>query len=140
MMTEPHDFDALSIAANRGNSRVVGERGFVRAALSLEAWYFIGVAPEDAPDEIEPLMTRVQQSPHVLAFTDEERAEGFARARAAQRGDAEPAPVLHMAPAEAVEYLDQLREAGVQGAHFNDGDASVTCDSARIVDIARSGG
>ena len=139
-MTQPHDFDALALAASQGHTKVVGERVFVRAALSLEAWYMIGVAPDDAPDELEPLMGRVQQAPHLLVFTDEERAEGFARARATQRGETEPAPVLHMPPADGLAYLESLREVGVQGVHFNDGQASFTCDAARVHDIATSGG
>jgi len=139
-MSELPDFDALALDAHQGHTRIVGERAFVTAALSIEAWYMIGVAPSEAPDELEPLIAPVQNAPHVLVFTDEERAEAFARARAEKRSEPSPAPVLHATPIEAVEYLESLREAGVQGAHFNDGKNAVTCDSARISDLAKSRG
>jgi hypothetical protein len=136
-MTDTPDFDALAHAAHTGTSKV-GEREFVRAALTLDAWYLIGVAPDDAPDEPEPLIAAIDRAPHLLVFTDEERAAGFARARAKKRAEPEPAPVLHMGPADALGYMDDLRTAGVDGVHFNDGEHSVSLTLVRALEIARS--
>ncbi len=129
------DFDALAHAAHTGTSKI-GERDFLQAALGLDAWYMIGVAPEEAPDEVEPLIAAIDRAPHLLVFTDEERAEGFARARAQQRGESEPAGLLHMPPEDAVAYLRDLREAGVDYVHFNDGEHSVSCKALRVIEIA----
>lgn len=136
MAEELPDFDALAVVAHDGSKRLVGEREFVRAALSIEAWYMIGVAAPDTPDELEPLIAQVQQAPHLVAFTDEDRAAGFARSQAAKVSKAEAAPVLHMSPSDAVGYLQRLRELGVQGVHFNDGPLAVTIDASRIVELA----
>jgi len=138
-MTDAHDFDALGHAAQQGNTKIVGERDFVRAAMTLDAWFMIGVAPDDAPGELEPMIARVQGAPHVVLFTDSDRAEGFARAHAEKRGDAAPPPTLEATPDEAAAFVLSVREHGVQGAHFNDGPACVTIDAARIDAIINSG-
>jgi len=68
-----HDFDALAAEAMNVQNKL-GERAFIQAVLSLETWYFIGVAPPDAPDEPEPLVVAGTDGHRVLVFTDEPRA------------------------------------------------------------------
>lgn len=123
------DFDELSIAANDARNKV-GERAYIQAALSLDAWYFIGVGPED---ELEPLIAAGTEGPRLLVFTDEARAEGY-RDHLAAKG--KPGTVLHMEVPDAVEYCNMLREHNVASAHFNDGGAAVTVPLGRIVDLA----
>lgn len=124
-----HDFDALSIEANDARNKM-GERAYVQAALSLDAWWFIGVGPAD---ELEPLIAAGSEGPRLLVFTDEARAEGY-RDHLAAKG--KPGTVLHMEVADAVAYCDTLREHNVASAHFNDGGAAVTVALGRVVELA----
>lgn len=127
-----HDFDALSIQAHDARNKL-GERAYIQAALSLPCWWFIGIAPKDAPDEPEPLIAPGVEGARLLVFTDEARAEGY-RDHLAAKG--KPGVVLHMDTPDAVDYCNMLREHNVAAAHFNDGAASVTVPLGRIVDLA----
>mgnify|MGYP001168701824 CR=1 FL=1 len=126
------DFDALAVQARDARNKM-GERAYIQAALALDAWYFIGVASADDPDEPEPLIVRASGGPRLLVFTDEARAEGY-RDHLAAKG--KPGVVLHMDTPDAVGYCQALREHGIGEAHFNDGDAAVTVPLSRITDLA----
>ena len=64
----------------------MGEDTFVRAALELERWYFIGVSPPDAPDEPEPMVAAGSDGFPVAAagarFCDREARSGGGSDRA----------------------------------------------------------
>ncbi len=124
------DFDAMAQAASNAQNNL-GERAFIEAASTLDAWYCVGVAPSEAPDEPEPLIAAIGNEPHVLVFTDEHRAASFAERRAKDREGAAPV-VLEMSPAEARDYFAMLVEHNVTGVHFNDGDNAV---SSRIRNV-----
>lgn len=128
-----HDFDQLAHEAADARSKL-GERAFIEAALNLGHWYFIGVAPPDAPDEPEPMVASGTDGHRVLVFTDEPRAEGY---RDHLGGKGKSSCVLHMKVSEAVEYLDFLTEHGVGSAHFNDGKGSATIAIRRLVELAK---
>ena len=76
------DFDALADGARSAVNKT-GEHTLWKAVMALPAWYFVG---DRAGDEAEPLVAAVDGEPHLLAFTDPERAGAFSRYRAAQRG------------------------------------------------------
>ncbi len=126
------DFDALSIGAADGRNKA-GEDAFVREALALRHWYFVGVSPPDAPDEPEPMVVAGADGHLALVFTDEERAEAYI-AHLEKQGKG--CCVLHMAVADAVAYLEFLTDHGVGSAHFNDGKGSATVAIRRIVRLA----
>jgi hypothetical protein len=131
------DFDALAAEAADARNKT-GERAFIQAALSLGAWYFIGVAPPEAPDEPEPLIAPGADGHRVLVFTDEPRAEGY-RDHLNAKGKFSGAGaccVLHMDIGDAVGYLGMLTDHGVGSAHFNDGGSSATVAIRRIVEMA----
>jgi hypothetical protein len=126
------DFDALAASAADARNKM-GEDAFVRAALELGHWYFIGVSPPDAPDEPEPMVAAGADGHQVLVFTDEGRAEGY-RDHLGKKG--KKCCVLHMPVGDAVEYLNFLTDHGVGSAHFNDGKGSATVSIRRVVQLA----
>lgn len=127
------DFDALAAEAADARNKM-GEDAFVREALTLSHWYFIGVSPPDSPDEPEPMVAAGTDGHRVLIFTDESRAEGYRDHLGAEGKDC---CVLHMAVRDAVEYLDFLTDHGVGSAHFNDGKASASIAIRRIVQLSK---
>lgn len=126
------DFDALAVEAADGRNKL-GERAYAQAALQLDVWYFIGVSPEDAPDQPEPMVVAGVGGHRLLVFTDEARAEGYCDHLIAK---GKPNVVLHMGVRDAVAYCDMLREHNVAAAHFNDGSSSASIPLARIVEMA----
>jgi hypothetical protein len=125
-----HDFDALVDGARDAHSKV-GEHTLWKAAMSLPCWYFVADVPGE---EGEPLVGAVDGVPHLLAFTDEERAEVFSKHRASQRGGV-PTPVLNMDVADAVDYCKSLMETKVDGVLFNNGKYSFQAALSKIVDM-----
>lgn len=131
------DFDALAVEAADGRNKL-GERAYIQAALNLDFWYFIGVAPDDAPEEPEPMVVGGIGGHRLLVFTDEARAEGYRDHLAANEGaKGKACCVLHMDVGDAVGYCDMLREHNVAAAHFNDGSSSASIPLSRIVELAR---
>jgi len=126
------DFDQLAVEAADARNKL-GERAYIQAALNLDAWYFIGVAPADAPDEAEPMLVGGTGGHRILVFTDEGRAEGYRDHLIAKGKDCS---VLHMPVGDAVGYCNMLREHNVGAAHFNDGGSSATIPLARLVEMA----
>ena len=128
------DFDALAASAANAQNKM-GEDTFVRAALELERWYFIGVSPPDAPDEPEPMVAAGSDGHRVLVFTDESRAEGYRDHLGAKDKEC---CVLHMPVGDALEYLNFLTDHGVGSAHFNDGKGSATVAIRRVLELAQA--
>lgn len=126
------DFDVLATEAADARNKA-GESAFIRAALGLRHWYFMGVSPPDAPDEPEPMVAAGADGHRVLVFTDEARAEGYRDHLGAKGKDT---CVLHMEVGDAVGYLNFLTDHGVGSAHFNDGGSSATVSIRRIVEMA----
>ncbi len=124
-----HDFDALSLAA-RNAANHTGKHELWKAALSLEEWYFVGT--EDGEDA-QPIVGMYERRPHLMAFTDEDRAAAFAASLAARKGG-EPGPVLSMPPADAVEFLVELREM-VDGVVVNPGDNAFSSQPMALKDM-----
>lgn len=124
------DFDAL-VEASRAGQNKMGEQALWRAALTLDRWFLIGNAEGE---QTEPICGMVDGHAHLIAFTDEDRANDFAKRRAAS-GEHSAGSVLHMDVADAIEYLRQLDEAGVAGVLFNSGAYSFSQSMVRIVDM-----
>lgn len=111
------DFDALVETSRMGMNKT-GEFALHKAVLSIPAWYFIA---EGEGDDVEPLVGVVGGVPHVLAFTEEFRAAGYADILGRQRG--KPAPgVLSMDVPDALDYFKMLAQHKVEGVAFNSGD------------------
>ena len=126
------DIDALAMEAADARNKL-GERAFVQAALNMDSWYFIGVAPPDAPDEPEPLLVAGTEGHRVLVFTDEPRAEGY---RDHLKAKGKECCLLHMEVGDAVGYMNMLTDHGVASAHFNDGGNSATIAIRVITEMA----
>lgn len=124
-----HDFDALSLAARNAVNHT-GKHELWKAALSLEEWFFIGT---EHGEDAQPIVGIYEGRPHLLAFTDEDRATAFALARAAKKGG-EPGPVLSMPPSDAVDYLVELREH-VDGMVVNPGDNAFSSQPMALKDM-----
>jgi len=128
------NFDTLAAQAHDARNKT-GERAFVEAALALPCWHCVGVAPEGATDEPEPLVAPIDREPHLLVFTDGARAAAFAERRAATRGG--DAITLELDTSDAVAYLADLASIGVTGVHFNDGDHAVSVPLRRVLELGR---
>lgn len=111
------DFDALVETARMGMNKS-GEFELHKAVLSVPTWYFIA---QGEGDDVEPLVGVVEKVPHVLAFTEEFRAAGYADILGRQRGTPAPA-VLSMDVPDALEYFKVLAQHKVEGVAFNSGD------------------
>ncbi|MBX3322621.1 MAG: hypothetical protein KF757_06490 [Phycisphaeraceae bacterium] len=124
------DFDVLVENARSAQSKI-GEQTLWKAAFALEQWYFLGVGEGD---DLQPLCAVAEGHVHLLAFTDEDRAQAMAD----QRPDNKPASVVHMDVQDAVDYcqaLDQGEE--VAGVFFNNGDYGFGLSLASIVERYR---
>src|SRR5881394_693602 len=93
------DVDALALESRNAHNKV-GEQILWRVVLALPAWYFIA---QGEGDQAEPMVASVDTKAQLLAFTDEDRAEAFARHIAGKRGGKQPG-VLEMAVPDAVRY------------------------------------
>ncbi|MFZ4576148.1 MAG: hypothetical protein ACOYN0_17320 [Phycisphaerales bacterium] len=124
-----HDFDALSYAARTLVSKTARHELW-HAALSLPEWYFVGTGEGE---DVAPLVGVSEGRPHLLAFTDEDRAHEFAAARAARKG-CDPGVLLGMTPSEAVEYVVQLREQ-VDGVLLNSGEHGFAAQPMELKDM-----
>jgi len=125
------EVDALS-QDSRNIQNKVGEQKLWKAVLALPAWYFIA---EGSGQDAEPLVARVGGRPRLLAFTSEQRAEAFTRHLEAKQGGPQRG-VLEMDIPGAVEYCQQLFEAGVDTIHFNNGDYEFSSGMIKIKDMA----
>ena len=124
------DFDALVEASHSGVNKT-GEQALWKAAMSLSEWYFVA---RNAGDDPEPLIGAVEGAPHLIAFTDEQRAQEFASRRPASKVAAD-APILCMDVPDAVDYCKQLMETQVEGLLFNSGKYAFQAGLSRIVDM-----
>lgn len=111
------DFDALVETARMGMNKT-GEFELHKAVLSIPTWYFIA---HGEGDDAEPMVGVVDGVPHVLAFTEEFRAAGYADILGRQRGSSSPA-VLSMDVPDAMDYFGVLAQHRVEGVAFNSGD------------------
>lgn len=134
-----HDFDEL-VERSRMVANKLGEQALWKAAMNLESWYFVGSGPEG---EEAPAIGALEGRPYVLVFTDEDRASDFSRRRSMKQLDvrsggrdpgAMSGAVLNMDVPEAVEYLRQLKEGGVEGALFNSGAYAFQCSLPELID------
>lgn len=125
-----HDFDALADGAKDAHNKV-GEQTLWKAVMRLPMWYFVADA---AGDDAQPVVGAVEGVPHLLAFTDEDRAEAFSKARGRTRG-ADPTPVLHMDVADAVAYCRDLMQTEVDGVLFNNGRCAFQAPLSQVVDM-----
>src|SRR5690349_19746333 len=76
------DMDALALASRSAQNKVDGQNLW-RAVMTLPVWYFIA---QGQADQAEPMVASVDGRAQLLAFTDEDRAEAFARHIAGKRG------------------------------------------------------
>jgi hypothetical protein len=121
------DFNVLVENARFAQSKV-GEQALWKAAFELPCWYFLGVGEGD---DMQPLCAVAEGHAHLLAFTDEERAQSAADAR----GEREPAAVVHMEIADAIDYCRALDEAqDVVGMFFNNGQYGFGAPLLAIID------
>jgi hypothetical protein len=123
------DFDAMAHAA-RSLVNKAARHDLWKAALHLDEWYFVGV---DHAGEAEPLVGMYEGRPYLFAFTDGERAEEFANARAARKGG-DAGVLLTMPPSDAVEYLVEIREQ-VDGILINSGEFGFTSEPMDLKDM-----
>ncbi len=123
------EMDALSHAA-RSIQNKTGEQSLWKAVLALPAWYFIA---QGEGENAEPLVAKVGGRARLLAFTSEDRAAAFGRHLETHHGGG-PRSVLSMDVVDAVEYAQQLFEAGVETIHFNTGDYEFTSGMIALKD------
>jgi hypothetical protein len=121
------DMDALALASRSAHNKV-GEQNLWRAVLALPAWYFIAQGEGDAA---EPMVASVDGKAQLLAFTDEDRAEAFARHIANKRGG-EQAGLLEMDVRDAVAYARELESLDVEAILFNSGEHAFACSMTRL--------
>ena len=125
------EIDALA-HASRNVQNKTGEQNLWKAVLKLPAWYFVA---QGSGEDVEPLVARVGSRPTLLAFTSEGRAEAFTRHLEGKQGGPRRG-VLDMEIADAVEYCQQLLEAGVETIHFNSGDYEFSSGMIKLKDMA----
>jgi len=120
------DFDSLVLGSQMAQSKA-GDHVLWKAAFALENWYLLGTGEGD---DVEPVFAQHDGKTHLLAFTDAERAEAVATERSAET------VVLHLEPADAIEYLRALDEDGqVVGVHFNNGPFAFGESLVNIIDM-----
>ena len=110
-----------------------GEFALHKAVLSIPTWYFIA---QGTGDEAEPMVGVVSGVPHVLAFTEEFRAAGYADILGRQRGGASPG-VLSMDVPDAMEYFGVLAGHRVEGVAFNSGDYAFAVTFTQLNAVAK---
>jgi hypothetical protein len=123
------ELDALAEAA-RSVQNKVGEQNLWKAVMALKVWYFIA---RGEGDDAEPMVASVEGRPQLLAFTDEDRAEAFARHIEGKRG-ARPG-LLEMDVPDAVEYARELEGLKVETILFNSGEYAFSCSMTRLGDM-----
>jgi hypothetical protein len=124
------EVDALAEAA-RSVQNKVGEQNLWKAVLALRVWYFIA---RGEGDDAEPMVASVDGRPQLLAFTDEDRAEAFARHIQSKRGGEAPG-LLEMDVPDAVEYAKELEALDVATILFNSGEHAFSCSMTRLKDM-----
>jgi hypothetical protein len=124
------DVDALALASRNAHNKV-GEQNLWRTVLALRVWYFVAQGEGDAA---EPMVASVDGRPQLLAFTDEDRAEAFARHIAGKRGG-EPPGLLEMDVPDAVQYARELESLDVEAILFNSGEHAFACPMTRLWDM-----
>lgn len=127
------DFDALVETARMGMNKT-GEFALHQAVLSIPTWYFVA---QGEGDEVEPLIGVVEGVPHILAFTEEFRAAGYADILGRQRGGAAPG-VLSMDVPDALDYFKVLAQHKVEGVAFNSGDYAFAITFTALNQAAKS--
>lgn len=125
------DFDALAQAARNIANRTA-LHDLWKAALLLDEWFFVA---SDDGDDACPVVGISDGKPHLLAFTDDQRASEFSAARAIKRGIA-ATPILSMSVEEAVAYLYELREQ-VDGIVMNSGEYGFSSQPAALCDMCK---
>jgi len=125
------DFDALAHSARNIANRTA-LHDLWKAALLLEEWFFVA---SDDGDDAYPVVGISDGKPHLLAFTDDQRASEFSAARALKRGIA-ATPILSMSVEEAVAYLYELREQ-VDGIVVNSGEYGFSSQPAALCDMCK---
>ncbi|RMH10400.1 MAG: hypothetical protein D6695_11480 [Planctomycetota bacterium] len=126
------DFDQLVAEAQFGQSKT-GEHALWKAALTLDRWYFLGAGQDD---DVEPMFAQHDGKTHLLAFTDEDRAQAMAE-QLEQRSGSRPA-ILHMDVPDAIDYLRVLDEDGqVAGVHFNNGAHAFGESLVNIIEMSK---
>lgn len=125
------DFDALAHAARNIANRTA-LHDLWKAALLLDEWFFVA---SDDGDDACPVVGISDGKPHLLAFTDDQRASEFSAARAIKRGIA-ATPILSMSVEEAVAYLYELREQ-VDGIVMNSGEYGFSSQPAALCDMCK---
>lgn len=125
------DFDALVTQARFGQSKT-GEHDLWKAALALDHWYFLG---QGEGDEVEPVFAKHDGQTHLLAFTDEDRANAMAE-QTEQITGRRPS-ILHMDVPDAIDYFRVLDQDGaVAGVHFNNGQFAFAESLVHVVDMS----
>ena len=136
---QAHDFEAL-VERSRMIANKLGEQALWKAAVGLEAWYFIGSGPEG---DQAPLIGSLEGKAYLLVFTDEEKAADFLKRQqhrksdvrgGASGGSSGAGSVLNMEVADAIEYARQLKEAGVEGALFKSGGFAFQSSLIELID------
>lgn len=121
----PDQIDDLA-HASRSVVNKMGVHALWKAVLALPEWYFVGSqADPNDPDSLEPIIAAVEGTPRLIAFTDENRAEAFGKARARAKGS--DGAVLSMDVPSAIEYGMSIVKSGpagskVAGFLFNTGE------------------
>lgn len=123
-----HDFDAL-VEDSRDARNRAGHQALWKAAVSLPQWFFVA---DQIGDDAEPIVAAFEDKPHLLIFTDEDRATAFSEARAAKRGE-EPTTVLTMDLADAVAYVRSIA-SHVPAVLFNTGENGFAAVPTAVVD------
>ena len=123
-------FDDLSMDARNAQNKAA-EHDLWKKTLALSEWFFVSSGGDDPA----PVVGMIDGKPHLLAFTDEERAGFVADRLAMSKGDVEGATLCMDVP-DAVEYAAQLRDHGIAGIHFNDGEYAFNCGFDRLADMA----
>ena len=121
------DMDALALASRNAHNKV-GEQNLWRTVLALPVWYFIA---QGEGDSAEPMVASVDRRAQLLAFTDEDRAEAFARHIAGKRGGPQPG-LLEMDVPDAVAYTRELETLNVESILFNSGEHAFGCSMTRL--------
>ena len=110
------DFDALSAEGKRTQSQAAMAQLWA-AVYALPSWYFV-IRPERQP--VSPFVGVVDNQPFLMAFTDKQRADQFAR-RQGFVDAAGATSILATSVQGMVQNADDYRAQGVFGILFNDG-------------------